>query len=252
MTTVCLDERSERGGRRVSAKREVSQSYHTPGEVLEAAPPALSGAELANSVTHGMGFVLSLAGAVLMVVLSFSHGDFWRAVGCSVFAFTLVAVYAASTLSHGFTRPDLRRLFRILDQAFIYLLIVGSYTPWALAYLRTSGWLLFLAVLWTGAFCGFLSKVLFSHRVESVAVWTCLLLGWLPGLAVPALATCVPSIALWYMLFGGVFYSLGTIFLVFDNVRPYFHAIWHVLVIGGSAFHFVAILYFVALSPMTV
>jgi hemolysin III len=105
--------------------------------------------ELANAVTHGMGLVVSAAGAVVLMGRALAQADGWRALGCGVFATSLVAVYAASTLSHVCARPDWRRTFRILDQSFIYLLIVGSYTPFALVYLRSGWWWWsFFGVLW--------------------------------------------------------------------------------------------------------
>ena len=97
--------------------------------------------------------------------------------GCTIFSMTLIAVYAASTLSHAPFRPRLRHLFRRLDQGSIYLLIVGTCMPFALVYLRTGWWFLFFGVMWTVALCGFVSKLLFSHRVDAVAVWIYVLLG---------------------------------------------------------------------------
>ena len=203
--------------------------------------------ELVNTLTHAVGFVLSLIGAGVLLVCVISQGDPWRSAGCSMYAASLVAVYAASTLSHGASRPELRRLFRSLDQGFIYLLIVGTYTPFALTYLRTGAWLLFLGLLWAIAFVGFISKVVLAHRVESVAVWLYVILGWLPVIAGINMIGVVPATALWWVLFGGLTYTAGTIFLFFDHRLPQLHAIWHLFVIAGSAFHFFAIWYFVAL-----
>ena len=211
--------------------------------------PVFQAEELVNAVTHGIGLLLSIAGAIALIARSHSHGDAYRVVGCAVFAMTLIAVYAFSTLSHTPLPPRLRHLFRSLDQGSIYLLIVGTCMPFALAYLRTGWWFLFFGLMWTVALCGFVSKILFSHRVEAVAIWIYVLLGWMPIATVPSLLEVVPAAALWWMLVGGLCYTGGTLFLVHDDKHPLFHAVWHMFVIAGSTCHFMAILFFVADLP---
>lgn len=207
--------------------------------------PIFQAEELANAITHGIGLLLSIAGAIALIARSLSQGDAFRVLGCTVFSMTLIAVYAASTLSHAPLRPRLRHLFRSLDQGAIYLLIVGTCMPFAVAYLRTSGWFLFFGLMWTVALCGFVSKLLFSHRVEAVAIWSYVLLGWMPVATVPSLVEMVPAAALWWMLIGGLCYTCGTLFLVYDNRHPLFHAIWHLFVMAGSTCHFMTIFFFV-------
>jgi hemolysin III len=211
--------------------------------------PVFQVEELVNAAIHGIGLVLSIVGAIVLIARSHSQGDAYRVVGCTVFAMTLIAVYAASTLSHAPLRPRLKHFSRSLDQASIYFLIVGTCMPFALTYLRTGWWLVFFGLMWAVALCGFVSKILFSHRVEAVAVWIYLLLGWMPIATVPWLIGVVPAAALWWMLVGGLFYSGGTLFLVHDNRYPFFHAVWHVFVIAGSTCHFMTILFFVADLP---
>jgi hemolysin III len=193
--------------------------------------------------------VLSIAGAIVLIVRVVSQGDAWRVAGCSIFATTLVFMYAASTLSHSFSIPRLRCFFRSLDQGSIYLLIAGSYTPLALAFLRTGWWWLLLGLMWTAALCGFVSKILFTHRVDAVAIWTFVLLGWTPILSAYWLLTLVPVAALWWMFAGGLCYTVGTVFLSYDDRHAYWHAIWHLFVVAGSACHFFAILLFAASMP---
>ena len=204
--------------------------------------------ELANAITHGIGLALSVVGAVALLISASSRGDVWLIAGCGVFATTLVALYAASTLSHSVSRPPLRHWFRRLDHGAIYLLIVGTYTPFALAYLRSGWWLSFFGLMWTIALCGLLSKVLFSHRVEAVAIWSYLLLGWMPVVTVRSLVESIPAVVLWWMLIGGLCYTVGTVFLIYDDRRPFFHAIWHAFVIAGSMSHFFAIFLLVTCS----
>ena len=211
--------------------------------------PVSQAEELVNAVTHGIGLVLSIMGAIVLIAHSHSQGNAYLVVGCTVFSMTLIAVYAASTLSHTPLGPRLRHLFRRLDQGFIYLLIVGTCMPFALVYLRTGWWFLFFGVMWTVALWGFVSKTLFSHRVDTVAVWIYVLLGWMPIATVPSLLEVVPAAALWWMLVGGLCYTCGTLFLVYDNRHPFFHGVWHMFVLAGSTCHFLTILFFVVDSP---
>jgi hemolysin III len=202
--------------------------------------------EFANTITHGLGLVLSLLGAIGMAITVLRVGDVWRVSGCMIFVFNLVAVYAMSTLSHSCSTPRLKRFFRTLDQGFIYLLIVATYTPFSLTFLRTSVWWLFLAVMWAIALWGFVSKTVFVHRADAVAIWIYVVLGWMPVVALPSLIGQVPQVALWWMLVGGLCYTVGTLFLRLDKRIPHFHAVWHLFVIAGSACHFFAILFYVA------
>jgi hemolysin III len=106
-------------------------------------------------------------------------------------------------------------------------------------------WFLFFGVMWTVALCGFVSKTLFSHRVDTVAIWIYVLLGWMPLPTIPSLIEAVPAVALWWMLVGGLLYTCGTLFLVYDDRHPLFHGVWHMFVIAGSTCHFLTIFFFV-------
>lgn len=201
--------------------------------------------ELVNAATHAFGLVLAVVGALVMAHGILEHGDAGRSLGCGVYLASLVAVYAMSTLSHSATSPRWKSLFRRLDQGFIYLLIVATYTPFSLAYLQDVRWWLLLGAMWCVAILGFAAKVFFAHRVEAVSVASYILLGWMPVIAAPALLHSVPSGALWSMLVGGICYTAGTLFLVYDERVRHFHALWHLCVIAGSACHFLGILVFV-------
>ena len=170
----------------------------------------------------------------------------WRIAGCAIFSAALVAVYAASTLSHAIAHPKRRRLFRILDQGLIYLLIVASYTPWSLTYLRTPFWWGFLAVMWSLAIVGTVSKLALAHRIDSATVWSYLLLGWLGLRPMAALLPSLPLAAAGTVFAGGVCYSAGTIFHRWDNLEYHSHGIWHVAVIGGSLCHWYGVLVYIA------
>jgi len=197
--------------------------------------------ERLNTLTHALGLALSLVGSAFLMTHVVTQSDIWRTLGCGVYAFALVGVYFNSTLSHSATIPRVKRMFRRLDQAFIYLLIVGSYTPFALTYLGSGFWLGFLGFLWVIALVGFVSKVVLAHRVDAVAIWIYLALGWLPIISAPTLLERVPAEGLWWLLAGGVCYTVGTLFLMNDERVVHFHAVWHLFVIAGSVCHFCAI-----------
>ncbi len=203
--------------------------------------------EVANTMTHGLGFLLSVLGAAALTIGVLGKGDAWRVAGCLIYAPSLVAVYAMSTLSHICSDRKLKHFFRTLDQGCIYLLIVGTFTPFSLAFLRTVPWSIFLGVMWTIAILGCYSKVFLAHRIHGVSIWIYIALGWMPIAAARTLIECVPPVGLWLLLVGGLCYTLGTAFLMHDHRVRHFHALWHLFVIAGSTCHFFAILLYVAL-----
>ncbi|MCI0334566.1 MAG: hemolysin III family protein [Planctomycetes bacterium] len=202
--------------------------------------------EQANFFTHGLGMILSAFGAALMYQV-LGTDDIKRTIGCAVYVASLIGVYTMSTLSHSFENPRLRSFFRALDQGTIYLLIAGTYTPFAMAYLHTTGWWIVLGLVWAVAIGGFLSKVWFTHRVESVSMWPCVILGAMPLTSIPTLLGVVSIAALWWMVIGIACYIIGLWFWLNDSRGRHFHAVWHLLVIAGSTFHFMGILLFVVM-----
>ena len=170
-----------------------------------------------------------------------------RLLACVVYVASLMAVYAMSTLSHGPFSERRRTFFRSLDQGFIYFLIAGSVTPLAVTYLPSTVCWLLLGTMWTIAVAGFVTKVFFAHRVDAVSVWIYVLMGWLPILTAPWFLELAPALLLGVA--GGLSYTLGTVFLIYDNRVPHFHAVWHLFVMAGSAIHYYATLVFVARLP---
>lgn len=203
--------------------------------------------EQANFLTHGLGMVLSAFAAAVMYQV-FGTEDLKKTVGVTVYIASLVGMYTMSTLSHSFNDPRLRSVFRALDQGTIYLLIAGTYTPFSVAYLDTPMWNFVLAVVWMIAIGGFLTKVAFAHRVESVSCVPCLVLGGLQLLAIPTILPMVGFTCLAWMVIGIVCYMVGLWFWLNDSRGRLFHAVWHLMVIAGSAFHFLGILQFVAMA----
>jgi hemolysin III len=200
-----------------------------------------------NFLTHALGLLLSLAAAALLMRAVWGCGDRALVIGCAVYATTLVAVYGASTLSHAFHRPRLRHFFRTLDQTCIFLLIAGSYTPWGLTYYRDGWGSVLLGAIWALAIFGALFKLLVKG-LNNVAVAGYVLLGWLPMLAVKPILERVPLAPLCWLVAGGVLYTLGTWFLHRDIRYPYYHAVWHLMVIAASACHFAGVILYVVPS----
>ena len=200
----------------------------------------LSAEEFVNSLTHGAGLALSIAGFVVLLVLAAMRGSAWRIVSCAVYGSTLVCLYTASTLYHSTRSRRLKRVLKICDHSAIYLLIAGTYTPFLLVNLRGSwGWSLF-AVIWGLAMAGILFKVWFVEHFPIVSTAVYLLMGWLALVAVKPMFLSVPHSGLLWLLAGGVLYTVGVVFYSWKKV-PYNHAIWHGFVIAGSTCHYFAV-----------
>jgi hemolysin III len=200
---------------------------------------------VANAVTHGVGAVLAVAGCAALIVLAVvRRATPVQLTSCAVFGGTLVLVYVCSTLYHSLVRTRARHVLQILDHSSIYLLIAGTYTPFTLVVLRGRvGWLLF-AIVWTMAIGGIVFKCVAMGKLPALSVMMYIVMGYLVVAALPKLASAVGWQGLMWLLGGGILYTVGIVFFALDRVR-YFHALWHVFVLGGSALHFVAVLLYV-------
>lgn len=200
--------------------------------------------ETANLLTHGFGLLLSLpATAVLMTRVA--DKEFPVVVACGIYCLTLILLYAASALSHAFHDMRWRRFFRTVDQACIYLLIAGSFTPFGVVFLMHGSWWLLTAAVWLFAIAGVV-LVIRLRNLSGTAMITYGILGWLPAVSLWELYQTAPLEMLLWFVAGGACYSIGTFFLRFDRIAQYMHATWHVFVIAGSACHYIAALQFVA------
>lgn len=200
--------------------------------------------EIANSVTHGLGAILSIAGLVVLVVLASVRGTAWHVVGVSVFGGSLIILYSASALYHGLTSPRIKRWFRIMDHSAIFLLIAGTYTPFTLVNLRGPwGWALF-GTVWGLAVVGVILQTGVIKRGATASVLLYLAMGWIIVLAVKPLTASVESGGLALLVAGGLFYTVGVIFFAWRSLR-FGHAVWHGFVLAGSICHFIAVLRYV-------
>jgi hemolysin III len=199
--------------------------------------------ELAHSLTHGAGLLLGIAALILMVVFAAQKGSATHVVSCTIYGVTLVLLYASSTLYHALPSGRGKRVFGILDHAAIFLLIAGTYTPFALVTLNGGlGWTLF-AVIWGLAIGGIVLEAVSRGRLRRVQLLLYLVMGWgIVGAARPLLRELAPA-GLVLLLAGGLAYTVGVVFFVWR--RPFHHAVWHVFVLGGSICHFFAVLLYV-------
>lgn len=201
------------------------------------------GEEIANSITHGIGAALSIAGLVILVFFAATRGDTWHLVSFIIYGSTLILLYLASTLYHSFPQPRVKYIFKIIDHSSIFLLIAGTYTPFMLTRLRGAwGWSLF-GVVWGLAVTGIALKSIFINRFKKVSVLVYILMGWLCILALRQMIEHIPHPGLLWLLAGGMCYTLGVIFYAWKSI-PFSHAVWHLFVLAGSACHYFSILFY--------
>jgi len=211
----------------------------------EANPPLYSiKEEIANSITHGVGLVLAIAGLGVLIAFASRLGNAWHVVSCSIFATTLILQYTFSTLYHSIQRPRPKSVLRVLDHSAIFLLIAGTYTPFMLVNLRgTWGWTLF-GIVWTLALLGVLFQVSLLHRWQGISLALYIGMGWVVVIAIKPMLDNVAPGGLILLLLGGLAYTSGVGFYLWKSLR-YHHAIWHGFVLAGSILHFFAVLFYV-------
>ena len=199
-----------------------------------------SAERLFNTITHGIGSVLSIVALVLMVVYASYNSDAWSIVGVSIFGSTLILLYMSSTLYHAFSNGRVKQIFKTLDQSFIYLLIAGTYTPVLLITLRnTLGWTVF-GLVWAMAIGGITHRIFFFDKLKKLSLVSYILMGWLSLIVFKSLLNAAPAELVVWLLIGGAFYTGGIIFYSWEKL-PFNHAIWHLFVLGGSFSHFMGI-----------
>jgi hemolysin III len=201
------------------------------------------GEEIANSVSHGVGFLAALVASPFLVLAAAQRGGLLAVVGASVFAGTMAALYLASTLYHALPRNKAKRVFRVLDHSAIFLLIAGTYTPFTLGIMRGAwGWTLF-GVVWVLAALGVILKSVGGIRYPRLSTTLYIGMGWLALIAIRPLSVHVPVAGLVWLIAGGVAYTAGIAFYAAERVR-YGHFVWHMFVLTGTVCHFFAVLWY--------
>ncbi|MFA6230814.1 MAG: hemolysin III family protein [Rhodanobacter sp.] len=202
------------------------------------------GDELASSVIHGIGIVLSIAGLAVLVAFAALHGNALTVVACAVFGTSLVLLYTASTLYHSVSLVAAKPALRTLDHIAIYVLIAGTYTPFTLIALPGAwGWSLFTAV-WTLALLGSALELGLLRRYHKLAVLLYVGMGWIGMIAFEPLSRHLQAGGIALLIGGGLAYTLGVPFYLWRKL-PYHHTLWHVFVLAGSVLHFLAVLLYV-------
>lgn len=199
------------------------------------------GEEIFNSVSHGVGALLAIAGTVVLIVLSALYTDPWCVVSSAIYGATLIILYTMSTLYHALTNEKAKRVMRVMDHVTIFLLIAGTYTPITLVTLRgTLGWVLF-GFIWGATVLGIVLNAVDLEKYRKISVVCYVIMGWTIVAAIVPLINSMPTVSLMLLLAGGILYSVGVIFYAIKKIK-YFHSIWHLFTIGGSVLHYFAIL----------
>lgn len=213
-------------------------------QTLSSSPTYGFGDELASSVLHGIGIVLSIAGLATLVAFAARSGSARDVVASAIYGSSLITLYTASTLYHAIPGVLVRRVLRTLDHVAIYLLIAGTYTPFTLIALPgTWGWSLF-ATIWLLALAGAALELGLFGRHRALAVLLYLAMGWVGMLAFKPLLAHLQVGGMVLLLAGGVCYTIGVPFYLARRL-PYHHTVWHLFVLAGSVLHFLAVLLYV-------
>lgn len=196
--------------------------------------------EKINVVSHAVGFGLSIVALVLLVARAIRYGNAWHMVSFSIFGFSLMILYAASTFYHNARSLALRKRLHIFDHASIYVLIAGTYTPFTLVTLKgATGWV-FFGISWGMALTGLILKLFFTGRYDIISTVMYVSMGWMIVFAIKPLIHYLPSEGLFWLFAGGISYTIGAILYSIDSIR-FNHAIFHLLVLIGSFCHFVSV-----------
>lgn len=200
--------------------------------------------EKLNVITHAFGFALSILGLILLIIKAYEYGNVLHLVSFSIFGASMILLYAASTLYHSAKKPLLRYRLNILDHASIYILIAGTYTPFALITLNgIVGWVIF-GVVWSMALAGVILKLFYTGKYNLLSTSMYVLMGWIIVFAIKPLLNNLDLPGLLWLFAGGISYTLGAVFFSIDKIR-FNHAIFHLFVLLGSFCHYISIYLYV-------
>ncbi len=194
-----------------------------------------------NSISHLVGVVFAVAATSILVTMASMKGDPYRVVGFSIYGAMMIILYTASTLYHSFKDEKIKKIFMQLDHVSIYLMIAGTYTPITLVALRgVWGWTIF-GVIWGLALFGVIQELWIGHKTRKVSLVTYILMGWLMLVAIKPSVEALPVPALLLILAGGLLYTGGFVFYLYDEKIKHGHGIWHLFVLAGSITHFASL-----------
>jgi hemolysin III len=200
-----------------------------------------AGEEVANSISHGIGLVGALIGTPVLLLAAVHHGSISFLIGTIVFTMTMLLVYLGSTVYHAWPQTHVKSFLQLVDHSAIFLLIAGTYTPFALGPLRDAGGLTMLGIVWTLAVFGVVMKATrgtLRHRKLAMTLY--LGTGWLAVIFIRPLALAIPLSALLWLIAGGIAYTVGTLFFANERLR-YAHFVWHLFVLAGTSCHLAAV-----------
>jgi hemolysin III len=204
----------------------------------------LSSEEKANVWSHATGLVLSLIGSGLLLYKAYLSEDFWKIFSAYVFGGSLILLYTSSTFYHAATDRKAKSILHLADHAAIFILIAGTYTPFLLVGLRSEVHISFIIIMWCIALSGIIYKVFMIKKYKMISTMIYLAMGWMALFKIGDFYRYLSVEALFWIVAGGLFYSVGTIFYSKTNWK-YNHAVWHLFVLGGSISHFIAIYFYV-------
>lgn len=200
--------------------------------------------ERLNIISHAIGVVLGIIALVFLVIRAAQHGDAWHIVSFSIFGASLIILFAASTYYHSVKKPQLRSRLRVVDHAAIYILIAGTYTPFTLVTLNGAvGWTIF-GVAWGMAVIGIILKLFFTGKYSIISTLLYVFMGWMIVFAIKPLINNLPTEGLYWLVAGGIAYTIGAVLYSIKAIK-FNHAIFHILVLIGSACHFVTVYWYV-------
>lgn len=199
--------------------------------------------ERINIISHAIGSLLSIAALVFLFIKGIKYGEIWDIVSFSIFGISLITLYTASTFYHSAKKPDLRRRLRVFDHAAIYVLIAGTYTPFTIIALGDrTGWIIF-SIVWGLALSGIILKLFFTGKYKIVSTLMYVFMGWIIVFALNPLIDNLSSNGLFWLAAGGVSYTIGAILYSIKKIK-FNHAIFHLLVLIGSACHFISVYFY--------
>ncbi len=204
--------------------------------------PSTRAEEVLNIFTHGIGIGLAIAALALLVVFASIVGNPWAIVSCAIFGVTMITLYFGSTMCHATIGKQCESFFEVWDSVAIYALIAGTYTPFCLVNLNGwIGWTVF-GILWSIVIFGAYKKISSPKEQPRWMVLLYLIMGWTLVFILPAMIENISARGMWFILAGGLSYSLGVIFYLWRRLK-FSHMIWHLFVIGGSVCFFFAVLF---------